>query len=71
MDGRLGIRFCPHPYGLSPISGFRPIKGYDHVQEGDYVVLTVSDIGGGISAVDLDKIFEPFYTMKKVVRDWD
>ncbi|MDD5167800.1 MAG: ATP-binding protein [Syntrophales bacterium] len=41
-----------------------PIKGYDVVEEGDYVVLTASDNGKGISANDLDKIFEPFYTKK-------
>ena len=40
------------------------IKGYDEVNEGDYVVLTVADEGIGIPAEDLDKIFEPFYTKK-------
>ena len=46
----------------------RAIRGYDNVQEGDYVVLTVSDNGGGIAAADLDKIFEPFYTKKVMGR---
>ena len=46
----------------------RPIKGYDDVLEGDYVILTVSDIGTGISPDDIEKIFEPFYTKKKMGR---
>ena len=46
----------------------KPIRGYDDVQEGDYVVLTVSDNGRGISASDIKKIFEPFYTKKVMGR---
>jgi PAS domain S-box-containing protein len=42
----------------------RPIKGYDNVKEGDYVVLEVFDTGRGISAEDRNRIFEPFYTRK-------
>ncbi len=38
------------------------------MQAGDYAVLTVSDTGGGISAEDLGKIFEPFYTKKVMGR---
>jgi two-component system, cell cycle sensor histidine kinase and response regulator CckA len=45
-----------------------PVKGYDDVEEGDYAVLTVSDGGLGISPQDIDRIFEPFYTKKKMGR---
>ncbi len=46
-----------------------PIMGYDlRIEEGDYVVLTVSDTGVGISATGYKKIFEPFYTKKVMGR---
>ena len=45
-----------------------PIQGYDTIIEGDYVVLSVSDTGVGISREDKDKIFEPFYTKKVMGR---
>ena len=42
----------------------KPIKGYDAVDEGDYIVVTVADTGVGISAEERERIFEPFYTKK-------
>jgi two-component system, cell cycle sensor histidine kinase and response regulator CckA len=45
-----------------------PIKGYDDIEEGDYVVLKVTDNGIGISNEDIDRIFEPFYTKKVMGR---
>ena len=41
---------------------------YDDINEGDYVILRVSDSGVGISAEDQDRIFEPFYTKKVMGR---
>ena len=38
------------------------------VPKGDYSVLTVSDSGVGIPAEDLQRIFEPFFTKKKMGR---
>jgi PAS domain S-box-containing protein len=46
----------------------KPLWGYDEVKEGDYAVLTVSDTGSGIPAENRKKIFEPFYTKKKMGR---
>jgi len=46
----------------------RPLRGYDDVIIGEYVVLAVSDDGSGISPVDLERIFEPFYTKKVMGR---
>ena len=46
----------------------QPIRGYDRVDEGDYVTLTVSETGVGISRKDRERIFEPFYTKKVMGR---
>jgi PAS domain S-box-containing protein len=46
----------------------KPIAGYDDVEEGDYVVLTVSDTGVGIPQEEVGQIFEPFYTKKVMGR---
>ncbi len=46
----------------------KPISGYEEVSEGDYVVLSVSDTGEGISPADLKRLFEPFYTKKAMGR---
>ncbi|NIM16456.1 MAG: hypothetical protein GTO45_40110 [Candidatus Aminicenantes bacterium] len=46
---------------------FQPVDG-DEVALRDYVVLAVSDTGMSIASQDLERIFEPFYTKKKMGR---
>ena len=43
-----------------------PISGYDDIKEGDYTVLKVSDTGKGIPSKYMNRIFEPFFTKKKM-----
>jgi len=45
-----------------------PEREYEHLKTGDYVVITVSDNGVGVSEEDQEKIFEPFYTKKTMGR---
>jgi len=40
--------------------------GYDRIERGYYVVLRVKDTGVGISQDDLSRIFEPYYSKKRM-----
>ncbi|NIM78840.1 MAG: response regulator [Candidatus Aminicenantes bacterium] len=44
----------------------QPLDGYREVVAGDYVALSVTDTGIGISEKDMTHIFEPFYTKKRM-----
>jgi PAS domain S-box-containing protein len=46
----------------------QPVTGYDDIEEGDYVVLSISDSGIGMVVDEIGKIFEPFYTKKVMGR---
>jgi len=39
--------------------------GFETIPPGSYVVLSIADTGCGIPAVDLDRVFEPFFTNKR------
>ena len=43
-------------------------NGYEFIPEGEYVLLSVFDEGVGISEKDLQQIFDPFFTKKRVKR---
>ena len=42
------------------------VQGYEIVEPGEYVLFQVADSGDGIRKEDLDRIFEPFYSKKKM-----
>ena len=46
----------------------KPLIGNEEINIGEYAVLTITDDGSGISSKDLWRIFEPFYTKKKMGR---
>jgi len=46
----------------------KPLSRNQYMAKGEYVVLTVADSGTGISKEDMEHIFEPFYTKKKMGR---
>jgi len=41
---------------------------YEPIEEGQYMILNIADTGCGISRQNLEHIFEPFYTSKKLGR---
>lgn len=46
----------------------KPVVSNQYIERGEYVVVSVSDTGSGISEEDISHIFQPFYTKKKLGR---
>ncbi len=46
----------------------QPLDAHERIPEGEYAVLSVADTGIGIHKEDIDRIFEPFFTKKKLGR---
>jgi ligand-binding sensor domain-containing protein/signal transduction histidine kinase/CheY-like chemotaxis protein len=46
----------------------QPVEGNEKIAPGDYAVLIVSDMGIGISKEEMEHMFEPFYTKRKMGR---
>ncbi len=46
----------------------KPYHGYETIEPGEYVMVSVEDDGPGISAQDLKQIFSPFYSKKVMGR---
>ena len=42
------------------------MSGFDNIEAGKYVIMTVSDTGSGIAPEDLKHLFEPFYSKKEM-----
>ncbi|MBN2301239.1 MAG: response regulator [Lentisphaerae bacterium] len=45
-----------------------PLIGYDIIEKGCYIRVSVTDTGIGINEADIPRIFEPFFTCKKNVK---
>jgi CheY-like chemotaxis protein len=57
--GRLVIRT-----GLARLAD--PLMGYETVPPGEYATVSVSDTGAGIPAGEIERVFEPFFSRKRV-----
>ncbi len=42
------------------------LSGFEKIEKGDYIILSVRDTGMGIDPKDFAKIFEPYYSKKKM-----
>ena len=63
MDGEGRILISTRNFYLQ-----RPLDENQSMDTGDYVVITISDTGSPISPMDLNRMFDPFYTRKTMGR---
>jgi DNA-binding LacI/PurR family transcriptional regulator/signal transduction histidine kinase/ActR/RegA family two-component response regulator len=57
--GRVAIR-------TARVEVHEPFSGYETIEPGDYAMISVTDTGRGISQQELGRVFEPFFTKKRV-----
>jgi signal transduction histidine kinase/ActR/RegA family two-component response regulator len=58
-DGEVAVK-------LRKVRLTKPYSGYETVDPGEYAAVSVADSGSGISEHDLSRIFEPFFSRKRV-----
>jgi CheY-like chemotaxis protein len=63
VDGAGSVRIATSRRNLSST-----LDGFEEIPAGEWVVLSVSDSGGGIDEVDMARIFDPFFTKKVLGR---
>jgi DNA-binding LacI/PurR family transcriptional regulator/signal transduction histidine kinase/ActR/RegA family two-component response regulator len=61
IDGKGTVRVRTAPIRLE-----QTLLAYEAIETGTYACLSLSDSGSGISPVDRDSIFEPFFSRKKL-----
>ena len=44
----------------------QPTLGYELIEPGEYALIVVSDTGAGIAHADIGRVFEPFFSSKKL-----
>ncbi|MFH1700879.1 MAG: PAS domain S-box protein [Candidatus Zixiibacteriota bacterium] len=61
MEGEGSLSISTEALHLDTLLG-----GFDNIEAGDYIVLRICDTGTGIPLEDQSKIFEPYYSNKKM-----
>jgi signal transduction histidine kinase/ActR/RegA family two-component response regulator len=75
--GKVVMNLITNAFEAMPTGGTLDIKtersyitclqsGYQNINEGDYIILRIKDTGYGIAEEDIKKIFEPYFSKKKM-----